>query len=67
MANQILRLPEVSRRTGLGRSSLYAYIQGGRFPRPIKLGPRAVGWLDAEVSEWIAARVHARNRAEPAR
>ena len=65
MANQILRLPEVLRRTGRGRSSLYADIQGGRFPRPVKLGPRAVGWLDAEVSEWIAARVDARDRAEP--
>ncbi len=52
----ILRRPQVERRTGLSRSTLYQYIQDGRFPKPLQLGPRAVGWLESEVSEWIAAR-----------
>jgi prophage regulatory protein len=61
----ILRRPEVSLRTGLGRSAIYAYLQAGRFPRPVKLGPRAVGWIEAEVNQWIASRVEDRDRGSP--
>ncbi len=61
MPIQILRRPAVSRRTGLGRSALYAAIKAGRFPKPVKLGPRAVGWLEEEVTEWIEACAAARD------
>ena len=53
----ILRLPQVEQRTGLSRSTLYQYMKDGYFPKPIPLGPRAVGWLESDVSDWIAARV----------
>ncbi len=52
-----LRRRQVQTRTGLSRSTIYQYIKGGVFPKPVPLGPRAVGWLESEVSEWIAARV----------
>jgi prophage regulatory protein len=55
----ILRRPQVEARTGLSRSTLYQYIQDGLFPRPVSLGPRAVGWLESEVNAWIAARAKA--------
>ena len=55
----ILRRPQVEARTGLSRSTLYQYIQDGLFPRPVTLGPRAVGWLESEVTAWIAARAKA--------
>ena len=29
----------------------------GRFPRPVSLGSRAVGWIEAEVDEWIRERI----------
>jgi len=53
----ILRRKQVQARTGLARSTMYQQIQDGTFPRPIPLGPRAVGWLESEVSNWIAERV----------
>ena len=53
----ILRRPQVQQRTGLSRSTLYQYIKGGEFPASISLGPRAVGWLESDVSDWICARV----------
>lgn len=53
----ILRLPQVLLRTGLARSTLYQYIKDGEFPGQVQLGPRAVGWLESDVSDWIAARV----------
>jgi len=41
----------------LSRGTIYQYIKDGVFPKPVPLGPRVVGWLESDVSEWIAARV----------
>ncbi|MBZ0103106.1 MAG: AlpA family transcriptional regulator [Thermoanaerobaculia bacterium] len=54
---RLLRRAEVERRTGLGRSSLYALMSCGDFPRPARLGARAVGWSEAEIEEWCAQRL----------
>ncbi|MCB1943977.1 MAG: AlpA family transcriptional regulator, partial [Candidatus Accumulibacter sp.] len=47
----------VKARTGLSRSTIYLRIADGSFPRPVSLGPRAVGWLESEVDDWLASRV----------
>ncbi|MDP2228244.1 MAG: AlpA family transcriptional regulator [Moraxellaceae bacterium] len=57
----ILRLKDVMACTGLGRSSVYKFITEGRFPKPVALGDRAVGWVEEEVQDWIRARVAARD------
>jgi len=60
MANtnrKILRRKMVENKTGLARSTLYFLIQKNRFPEPIHLGPRAVGWIEEEIDDWIAKRV----------
>ena len=49
MAHKILRLPDVIDRVGFSRSTIYAFVSGGYFPPPIKIGPRAVGWLDVNA------------------
>jgi prophage regulatory protein len=60
MATQMLRIREVSARTGLGRSTIYLRIAQGQFPRPVPLGsPHVVGWLASEVDQWIAAQIAA--------
>lgn len=56
MKERILRRPEVEIRTGLSRSTLYAWISQGEFPRPVALGARLVGWRESDVSAWLAAR-----------
>ena len=56
-ATRILRRRQVEALIGLRRSAIYAAVAAGRFPRPIKLGPRCVGWLEHEVNGWIAERV----------
>ena len=53
----ILRRKQVEARTGLARSTIYLHIKAGSFPRSIALGPRAVGWLESDVNNWIASRV----------
>lgn len=52
----IKRVSAVLAQTGLSRSSLYAKVKGGHFPRPIKLGARSVGWRAEDIDAWIAAR-----------
>ena len=52
-----LRLPEVLARTGLSRSTVYVRLHKGRFPRPVSLGARAVGRIEAGVDEWMRQRI----------
>ena len=57
VAIQILRLPQVCARTGLCRSMIYQLEAEHRFPRRIKIGVRAVGWIEDEVQEWLTQRM----------
>ena len=55
----ILRLPEVKKSTGLSRSTIYLRIAQGAFPKSVSLGGRAVGWLEAEIQEWLQQQIEA--------
>jgi prophage regulatory protein len=55
--NTLIRLSDVMRRTGLGRTSIYQGMASGSFPRSIRLGPRAVAWVEAQIDEWIRSRI----------
>ncbi|HSW71139.1 MAG TPA: AlpA family transcriptional regulator [Gammaproteobacteria bacterium] len=63
MATTILRLPAVKTRTGLSRSTIYLRVSQGRFPAPISLGDRAVGWIEAEVNEWLTKNIEASRKS----
>jgi prophage regulatory protein len=56
---RILRLPQACGLTGLGRSVIYQMEADLRFPQRIKLGTRAVGWLEQEVHAWLLKRIAA--------
>jgi len=58
----ILRRKKVEKRTGLSRSTIYLKIQEGSFPKPINLGPRAVGWIENEIDNWLMDRIETRDR-----
>jgi len=58
---RVLRLPEVLLRTGKRRTSLLQAVRRGDFPRPIHLGPRAIGFVESEVEAWIDARMAERD------
>ena len=59
MSHKILRLREVISRTGIARSTIYTKIAEGKFPRPIQLGSRSVGWLETEIDQWLSQRISA--------
>jgi len=56
----ILRRPQVEKRTGLTKSGIYFLMSNGSFPRPVPLGTRAVGWIEAEVSAWLSRKCELR-------
>ena len=56
---RLLRRPEVEAITGLKRSSIYAKMDAGVFPKPVKLSERAVAWLEHEVQGWLENRISA--------
>ncbi len=56
---RFLRMPEVVARTGLAASTIRDRVAAGRFPQPVSLGPRAKGWIEAEITEWSRRRIAA--------
>ena len=56
--SRLIRLPEVLDRVPLCRTTIWTRVNEGTFPKPIKLGPRAVAWLESAVDEWIANKVN---------
>lgn len=56
-ALSILRRPQVEQRVGLRRSEIYRRVAKGEFPAPIRLGPNSVGWLESEVTAYLAKLV----------
>ena len=56
---RLLRREEVETLVGLSRSSLYAAMAKGDFPRPLRVGQRAVRWSEADLERWLATRAQA--------
>ena len=61
MLRKILRLPQVEEATGESRSTIYKRISEGEFPKPVKLGAKAVGWVEDEIAEYNERRIAARD------
>ena len=57
MVTTILRLSKVKERTGLSRSTIYLRLSKDTFPKPISLGGRAIGWIEAEINEWLQQHI----------
>ncbi len=52
----LLRRSEVERETGLSRPTIYRLMSTGQFPRPRRIGVRAVAWPSSEIEAWKDAR-----------
>jgi prophage regulatory protein len=57
----LLRLPEVARRTGLGKSSIWVKVAEGTFPQPVRFGARCTRWIESEIEAWKAALIEKRD------
>ncbi len=63
MIKKIYRLPEVMTITGLSRSSIYLRMSTNEFPKPIKIGRRAVGWTEDSIITWQSTIMEANNES----
>jgi len=63
MGDRILRLDAVLKVADTSRTTIYDWMAKELFPRQIKLGPRAVGWLESEVNAWLAQKRAERDAA----
>lgn len=50
---RLIRMPQVMDMTGMGKSTIYAKIREGEFPRPLKISNRHVAWDAYEITTWI--------------
>ena len=71
---KIIRRPKVEERTGLKRSAIYAKFRPNpkrpsdydpTFPKPVRIGKKAVGWVESEIDDWLTAQI-AKSRPEAA-
>ena len=62
LQHKLLRLPQVKAFTGLSKSTIYARIAEGTFPKQIPLGPRLVVWVESDIQNWITEQVSAARR-----
>lgn len=53
---RMLRRPDVEKMVGLSRSAIYAAMDRNDFPRPIKVGLRAVAWRLSDIERWLEQR-----------
>jgi len=62
---RILRLKDVQQRIGVSRPTIYRWLDktskshDPSFPKPVTLGSHSVGWVEAEVHQWIESRIRA--------
>ncbi len=54
---RFIRASEIAARLGVARPTIYGWVEAGRFPPPIHLGPRVVAWIRSEFEEWVHNRI----------
>lgn len=65
MSQTLIRLAEVQRRTGYSKAWIYRLMSQKRFPAAVKIGTRAIAFIESEIDEWIEQRI-AESRGEVA-
>jgi prophage regulatory protein len=53
---RFLRIKEVIAKVGIGRATVYALMNSGRFPRSIKISQRIARWKESDIEQWMKER-----------
>ena len=61
--DKLLKRVEVEAVTGISTATLYELMRAGRFPEPLRVGPRAVRWRESEIEAWMESRPRASGEA----
>ncbi|WP_337063624.1 helix-turn-helix transcriptional regulator [Raoultella ornithinolytica] len=54
----LIRLPEVIKRTGVSRATIYRLINKKSFPSQIKISEKTIAFVESEVNDWIEKLIH---------
>lgn len=57
MSHNLIRLPEVQRRTGYSKAWIYRLMRSQRFPLAVKIGSRAIAFVESEIDDWVNQRI----------
>ena len=61
MSRKLLLFPELRERgVPLGRRHVDRLEAEGKFPKRVPIGMRRVGWVAAEIDDWVNAAISAR-------
>ncbi|MFL9899250.1 MULTISPECIES: helix-turn-helix transcriptional regulator [Paraburkholderia] len=56
MIDRIVRVDEVAAILGISKPTVIRWVERGVLQKPIKIGPRAVGWRESDIEAYIASR-----------
>lgn len=56
ITEKMMRRKQLEYKIGLSRSTIYKMIKDGKFPKPVKIGVRAVAWPESAIEQWIDDR-----------
>ena len=65
MKENLIRLPDVMKITGFGRSQIYRLINIGELPKQIQISPGSVAWLESELEAWMEERIRLSRENNP--
>jgi prophage regulatory protein len=51
--DRLLRLSDVTSRTGMSKSTIYRKIGQGLFPAPVSVGGQSVRWRESDINTWM--------------
>ena len=54
--NRLIRMAELRSVVGLGHSQIYVLMAKNKFPKPVQISERAVGWRSDDIQQWIDAK-----------
>lgn len=57
MYSRFMKIGAVQSAVSLSKTELYRRIAAGTFPKPVRLGPQRVAFLEKDVENWILARI----------
>ena len=57
---KLLRVKEVVKKTSVGKSTIWAWVKEGKFPKPIKLSDRISVWKESDIDAWIESKIDSR-------
>ena len=59
--SELLTIEDVMERTTLGRSTIYANIKDGTFPKPMKISKRKIRWTTEDINAWVQGLIDKRD------